>query len=115
MAKRIMWKNILGLPKDNSVQVYIDRTSQGYFIKVKNYVSGWSGWTFAEAEAGAAALQAAGINAEQHRNWRPDMTRPAYAQKWRGRNKCVLYFVAQDEKEAALNKLTKKERDLLGV
>lgn len=115
MAKRIMWKDILGLPRDNCVQVYIDKTSRGYFIKVKNYGSGWKGWTFAEAEAGATALQAAGINAEQYRYWWPDLSKPSYTPKWRGRNKCVLYFVAQSDTEVALAKLTAAERKLLGV
>lgn len=109
MAKRVMWKKLFGL-EGTMARVYKDKTSWGFWLKVENHpLSGglhdpnWKGWTHKQALAKLKILQEAGFSAGLH------MTQKG------GGFECTIFSVSEDEKTIALNKLTPKERKLLGV
>ena len=109
MTKRVMWKKLFGL-EGTTARVYKDKTSWGFYLKVENHpLSGglhdpnWKGWTPAQAKIVVNKLRNAGFDASLHMNMKSNGF------------ECTIFAVSEDEKTVARNKLTAKERKLLGV
>lgn len=106
-TKRVMWKQLMGL-EGYQVRVYKDKKSWGYCLTVKYHpLAGgskpWKGWNRRQALAVQKKLRAEGIPATLS-----FLLNGKFAT-------CVAFDVKQDEKTVALNKLTEKERKLLGL
>jgi len=109
MAKRMQWKKLMGL-EGTSARIYKDKRAYGYHLKVVHHpLSGgldtprWTGWTRPQALAVEKLLQDAGIPAKLANTLQS--TYHAFA----------TFEVRDNERTVALNKLTDKERLLLGL